>query len=152
LTDTERHAWEIRSIVVSVRDLDISSAFYQDVMNAREVLREDQVAVISDDSPPTSTVYLRQAQRNALHGGQQTLGARVICWDVRSPTELDRVDGRLRALNAFRDRRILDKQHRFEMVHGQDPDRLPLLFVAHTGELPVDEYRKALANLYAVDL
>ncbi len=38
------------------------------------------------------------------------------------------------------------------MVHGLDPDRLPLGFVAHKAELSGDDYRRALARMYSIDL
>ena len=143
--------WSIRSVVVSVRDLDRSSGFYQDVMNLSELIREDQIAVLSSDVTPSFTLYLREAHRSAVHSGQ-ALGVRAISRDVGSFAELDRVEGRLRALNGFRDRQFLDDAQQFEMIHGQDPDRLSLVFVAHDAELRLQDYRRALARLYAIDL
>jgi catechol 2,3-dioxygenase-like lactoylglutathione lyase family enzyme len=143
--------WSIRSVVVSVRDLDRSSTFYQDVMNVPEVFREDQMAVLIRDSAPSFTVYLREAHRNAIHSGQ-TLGVRAFSCDVGSFGELDRVEGRLRALNGFRDREFLDEAEKVEMIHGHDPDRLSLVFLAHEAELSIQDYRRALARLYAIDL
>src|ERR1700689_2864897 len=93
--------WSLRSVVVSVRDLDRSSTFYQDVMNVPEVFREDQIAVLSSDLTPSFTLYLRQAQRGAAHA-VQALGVRAFSSDVGSFAELDRVEGRLRALDGFR--------------------------------------------------
>lgn len=144
-------AWSIRSVVVSVRDLDRSSTFYQGIMNVREVFRENQIAVLSGDSDSTFTVYLREAQRNAVHPGQ-TLGFRAVSFDVQSIAELDRVEGLLRDLDAFRAREFIDDAHTVEMVQGQDPDRLPLVFVFNETSLPLADYRRALARLYAIDL
>lgn len=152
MTENHLHAWSIRSVVVSVSDLDHSSNFYQEVTNTREVLRESRVAVLSNDPPPSFTVYLREAPRNAVRSGQQGLGVRVFSFDVGSIAELDRVEGRLRDLAAFQDRRFLDEAESFEMVYGHDPDRLPLGFVAHKGELSGDDYRRALARMYSIDL
>ncbi len=143
--------WSMRAVVISVRDLDRSSSFYQDVMNLSETLREDQIAVLSSDQTPSFTLYLREAHRDTVHSGQ-ALGVRAFSCDVGSFAELDRVEGRLRALNGFQDRQFLDDSEQFEMIHGQDPDRLSLVFVAHETELQLRDYRRALARLYTIDL
>lgn len=144
-------AWSIRSVVVSVRDLDRSSTFYQDVMNVREVLREGQIAVLGSDLDPTPTLYLREADRQAVYPGG-ALGFRAVSFDVPSFGELDRVEGVLRNLNAFRGRQFIDEAETFEMVQGQDPDRLPLVFVASETSVPLEDYRAALARLYSIDV
>jgi catechol 2,3-dioxygenase-like lactoylglutathione lyase family enzyme len=144
--------WSIRSVVVSVRDLERSSTFYQDVMQVRELFRENRIAVLSSDRAPWLTVYLREAYRNAVHSGQQTLGARWFFCDVGSLSELDRVEGRLRALDGFVRRELFDESDGFEMVHGHDPDRLSLVFVAQETNLALPDYRRVIAQLYALDL
>lgn len=145
-------AWSFRSVVVSVRDLDRSSTFYQDVMQVRELFREDQIAVLSSDRTPSFTVYLREARRNAVRSGQQALGVRWFSCDVGSLSELDRVEGRLRALDGFVSRELIGKAEGFEVVQGHDPDRLSLVFVAHETKLPPEDYRRILAKLYAIDI
>jgi catechol 2,3-dioxygenase-like lactoylglutathione lyase family enzyme len=143
--------WSFRAVVVSVRDLDRSSAFYQEIMDVREVSRDGQMAVLSGDLIPGFSLYLREAHRNAVHSGQ-ALGVRAFSCDVGSFAELDRVEARLRARDAFRSRQFIDDAQRFEMVQGQDPDRLSLVFVAHETDLPLTDYRHAMARLYAIDL
>jgi catechol 2,3-dioxygenase-like lactoylglutathione lyase family enzyme len=143
--------WSIRAVVVSVRDLDRSSAFYQDVLNVREVIRDGEVAVLSGDLIPGFSLYLRQAHRNAVHSGQ-ALGVRAFSCDVGSFAELDRVEGRLRASGGFRSRQFLDDNKQFELVDGHDPDRLSLVFVAHETDLSLTDYRNAMARMYAIDL
>jgi catechol 2,3-dioxygenase-like lactoylglutathione lyase family enzyme len=143
--------WSLRSVVLSVRDLNRSSAFYQDVMNVREVSRDGQVAVLSGDVTTGFALYLREAHRNAIHSGQ-ALGVRAFSCDVGPFAELDRVESRLRASDGFRSRQFVDDAHQFEMIQGYDPDRLSLLFVAHETELPLTDYRSAMARLYAIDV
>lgn len=145
-------AWSIRSVVVSVRDLDRSSAFYREVMGIDEVFRGNGIAVLTADQTKPYTVYLREAPRNAVHSGQQSLGVRAVSCDVGSLAELDRVEGRLRALDAFRTRQFLDEEEKIEFVHGQDPDRISLLFVANESALPLHQSPRALARLYSIDL
>ena len=60
-------AWSLRSVLVSVSNLDLSSTFYQEVMNVVEVLRDGQVAVLSGDELGSMALFLRQAQRNFVH-------------------------------------------------------------------------------------
>jgi hypothetical protein len=109
------------------------------------------MAVLSGDLIPGFSLYLREAHRNAVHSGQ-ALGVRAFSCDVGSFAELDRVEGRLRAFDGFRDRQFLDDAKRFEMIQGHDPDRLSVIFVAHDPDPPVIDYHRAMAKLYAVDL
>lgn len=143
--------WSIRSVVVSVRDLDRSSTFYQDVLNVQEVSRDGQMVVLSGDLIPGFALYLREAHRNAVHSGQ-ALGVRAFACDVGSFAELDRVEGCLRARAGFRGRQFLDDAQGFEMIQGHDPDRLPLVFVAHDPDVALTDYRGAMARIYAIDL
>src|SRR5579863_1455836 len=101
--------WSIRTALLSVRDLDRSSAFYQDVLNVREVSRRYDMAILGTDLVGSPfTLCLRQAERGAILPGQQTIGIRALAYDVGSLSELDRIEARLRALDAFRDRTVLD--------------------------------------------
>jgi catechol 2,3-dioxygenase-like lactoylglutathione lyase family enzyme len=147
-------AWSIRSVLVSVSDLDQSATFYQDLMNVHEVLREDQIAVLTGGETGTLTLFLRQTRRTASHPGQQALGVRALAFAVGSPAELDRVEERLRALDTFRDRQRLLEHEGVEVVRGRDPDRLPLTFVGNEtgGSMSVDDYRQVLTWMYAMDL
>jgi catechol 2,3-dioxygenase-like lactoylglutathione lyase family enzyme len=117
----------LRSAVINVSDLERSSVFYRDVLDA-ELLRDSQVAIVGRQGPGGFFLYLRQAGRHASHPGQQALGPREVAWTVDSSTKLDRVEAQLRAHGAFQLRRTLTAG--FELVLGHDPDRLPLMFVA----------------------
>ena len=55
----------------------------------------------------------------------------VTCLQCGSLAELDRVEERLRAHDSFRARRKIHETERFELVHGHDPDRLSLTFLAY---------------------
>jgi catechol 2,3-dioxygenase-like lactoylglutathione lyase family enzyme len=140
--------------LISVKDLDRSSAFYQDVMNIEEVYRGDQLAVVTSSVPGSVLLYLRLAYRNAVHQGQQALGVRALSCDVGSFAELDRVEERLRALGAFRDRQIIDGSERFEAVRGLDPDRLPLALVAQQPgrTMTSSDYEEVWTLLYSMDV
>ena len=147
-------AWSISSVLVSVRDLEQSSVFYQDVMNIREVFREDQIAILGGIAVGPFTLLLREAHRGSLRAGQEALGIRLLVCEVGSSAELNRIEGRLRALDAFRSRQFFDEDQRFEFVSGHDPDRLPLMFTANEpGKTPsLEDYHHGLVRMYAVDL
>jgi catechol 2,3-dioxygenase-like lactoylglutathione lyase family enzyme len=146
-------AWSIRSVLISVKDLDRSSTFYQDVMNLQEAHREDQLVVLTRSLPGSMLLYLRRAYRAAVHQGQQALGVRALSCDVGSFAELDRVEQRLRALGAFVSREIIEGPERFEAVRGLDPDRLPLALVAQQPgrSLTAADNEKVWTRLYGVD-
>jgi catechol 2,3-dioxygenase-like lactoylglutathione lyase family enzyme len=124
--------WSIRSILVAVRDLGRSSAFYRDVMELDEVAHEGEVIILGKAGSLRDALLLRQADRQAIHHGPSELGARAVCFEVPSG-ELDRIQGRLKSLHAFHDRRQLDQA---ELVRGHDPDGLPIVFYA--GPSPED--------------
>lgn len=145
-------AWSIRSVVVSVRDLDRSANFYKEVMQVRELFRESQIVVLGSGRAPSFTLYLREANRDAVHSGQQSLGVRAFSCDVGSLSELDGVEGRLRALDGFLGREVIDEDEKFEMVQGHDPDWLSLVFVAAETNLPPEDYRRIMARLYSIDI
>jgi catechol 2,3-dioxygenase-like lactoylglutathione lyase family enzyme len=146
--------WSIRSVLISVKDLDRSSTFYRDVANMQEVHRGDQLAVLASIVPGSMLLYLRRAYRTAAHQGQQALGVRALSCDVGSFAELDRVEQRLRDLGAFRDRQIIDGADRFEAVRGLDPDRLPLAFVAQQRgrAMTSADYEGVWTRLYSMDV
>ncbi|MGO9660196.1 MAG: VOC family protein [Acidimicrobiales bacterium] len=154
---TEDHPdWSVQSLLIGVRDLNRSSAFYQEVMHLREVLRQDRVAVLVDDAKGPVVLYLRELYRprDAVRPGPEALGLRAVTFRVGSLAELDRVEQHLRAEHAFRDRYSLEGTEVFEVVRGWDPDRAPLdVMVKHTGErISLDEFRSGMARMYTQDL
>jgi catechol 2,3-dioxygenase-like lactoylglutathione lyase family enzyme len=146
-------AWSIRSVLVSVTELDRSVAFYKAVMGLHEVLRQDRMVALTSDEAGRFTAYLRHS-RNASHPGQQAVGVRSLGYDVGHRAALDEVEERLQKLDSFVSRHSMSSANPFELVHGHDPDRLPLTFIAfETGrELSLDEYCRAMTLMYSVDL
>jgi catechol 2,3-dioxygenase-like lactoylglutathione lyase family enzyme len=146
----------VQSLLIGVRDLDRSSAFYQDVMHLREVLRQDRIAVLVDDAKGPVMLFLRQLYRpgDAVRPGPEALGVRSITFRVDSLAELDRIEQRLRAEKAFRDRYRVDETKIFEIVRGWDPDRLSLnIMVKHTGEqISLDAFHSAMTLMYTQDV
>ena len=145
--------WSIRSALVGVADLDRSLAFYEDVTNLREILRADQMVVLGAAGASSFTLYLRYT-RLATHPGQQAAGVRSLVFDVVELSELDRVHARLLAHDLFSARQSVQESPPFELVHGHDPDRLSLTFVAYGAgaEMSLDVYCRVMAGMYSVDL
>jgi catechol 2,3-dioxygenase-like lactoylglutathione lyase family enzyme len=146
-------AWSVRSVLVSVTDLDTSVAFYRDVMHLHEVLRVDQMAALADNDAGQFTLYLRHAAHPS-HPGQQAVGVRSLVYDVGDQEALDRVEECLGARSAFRSRQTMSTAHSFELVHGYDPDRLPLTFMAFAAreEMSLDDYCRVMTAMYTVDV
>jgi len=144
----------IRTLLVAVRDLARSVEFYRDVFDVEILLHEDQLAVLGGQSAHSHRFVLRQTGSNATRHGQQELGIRGLVLDVGSTAELSRVEARLRAHGLFRDRRHLPEEEAWELVHGHDPDALPLVFVASdaVGELPPEHYRHVASLMYSLDM
>jgi catechol 2,3-dioxygenase-like lactoylglutathione lyase family enzyme len=152
--DNDVPDYSVHSVLLSVRDLGRSTTFYQAVLNLREVLRQDRVAVLAHDERVTFTLFLRLAHPEAVHFGQEALGVRSLTYNVGSLAELDRVEKALRAFDAFRDRLSPPETAGYRWVRGYDPDRYPLAFMAcESGErVSLDDLRRAIAGMYAVDV
>lgn len=151
---SERSAWSARATLVSVRDLDQSTAFYQDVMGLSQVTRQDQIAVLGREPSGRFEVVLREAQRGAHPSGQQAMGLRVISFDVGSFEELDRVEQILRERQAFTVQGSIGPSRSFEYVRGLDPDRQALIFLAYVAgmEFSAAHYEQIIGSMYSVDL
>jgi catechol 2,3-dioxygenase-like lactoylglutathione lyase family enzyme len=145
--------WSIRSALVGVADLDRSLAFYEDVTNLHEILRADRMVVLGLDDASSFTLYLRHTGA-ATHPGQQAVGVRSLVLDVVHLSELDQVEQRLRAHDAFRGRQRIEESRPFELVQGHDPDRLSLTFLAYEAgaKMSLGDYCRVMAGMYSVDL
>jgi catechol 2,3-dioxygenase-like lactoylglutathione lyase family enzyme len=154
-TVRERSALSVRATLISVKDLDVSVVFYQDVMGLCEVMRQDQIAVLRNEPSGKLDIILRVSGRSAFHrSGQQALGLRASSFDVGSFEELDRVERSLRTREAFLDRGSSGPPRRFEYVRGLDPDRQVLIFMAHSAgmEFSADHYQQIVGLMYGVDI
>jgi catechol 2,3-dioxygenase-like lactoylglutathione lyase family enzyme len=148
-----RGGWFIRSVLIAVRDLDRSVEFYRDVMNLEELTREGEIAILGMDTPETSALILREAERHAIRHGQQALGARVVSFNLATKADLDHVEERLRAFGTLLTRQLVGGEQ-IEIVRGHDPDGLPLVFLTFDGfdVLPKDHYRHVAMNMYGLDI
>jgi catechol 2,3-dioxygenase-like lactoylglutathione lyase family enzyme len=146
-------SWSLRSVLISVSDLNRSQQFYLEVMGADEAHREDQIAFIGMENQ-RCTVYLREVSRFGSREGEQALGVRALFMTVGSFDELDRVEKALRDHKSFRDRPAFDDDSRVRAVRGFDPDRLPLAFVAKDSgvELSPADLLRIADVMYSIDV
>ncbi len=107
-------------VVLFVRDLDRSSAFYQGLLGLEETLRESEAALLESNSG--SHVYLRtmpQAVRASA-----SVGIQYAIWAVDARDQFSRAERWLL------DRDALIARHEYEgriAVEGRDPDDLPVM-------------------------
>jgi catechol-2,3-dioxygenase len=148
---TTSTAWSVHSVLIWVSDLDTSLQFYADVCDLQVIVHEPNAAILSDISG-SPALLLRQADRGGIHSGQQTLGMRACAFNVGSSNELDRVEARLIARNAYQDRQRQGENGRVGLVRGHDPDRLPLGFMNYEPPLSAAESRSLLPLIYGWDV
>ena len=135
-----------RSLLFGVQDLARSVTFYRNVINLREVLRNQDTAVMAFDEIGTRTLYLRQVD-NVVHR-RPTIGIQGLVCRVDSPQELDEIEENLLSHSEFVARSQLTRS--IELVHGRDPDRIPLAFLVHEGDekLTPQEYLLITERMY----
>ena len=152
--DDDVPVWPVRSVLLSVRDLDRSTTFYQAVLHLREVLRQDRVAVLVGDERPPFTLFLRWAHPDAVHFGQEALGVRALptMWG-RSPNSngSKRVFVLLTHLGTVEALRRLRATNGFAATTRTD---FRCLFLAYESVKTVshDDLGRAMAQMYAVDV
>ena len=149
---TKDDGWWLRAVLISVSDLDRSVQFYTDVCAVQEIVRDPDSALLGVEMTESPALALRQAGRDGVRAGQEALGLRACSFCVGSDAELQRVEGRLKALSAFQDRQQHGEDGRVRIVRGHDPDRLPLAFMSYEPPLSSDEYRSVLSLIYSWDL
>jgi len=143
----------MNAAMVSVTNLDHSSEFYQQVLEVEEVLREDRIAILGSDQPGSSVLILRESERQSLHPGRSSSGVRSLGWEVSNRVKLAEIEGRLRNHNAFRERRVLQEVSEFDVVIGQDPDRLSLVFAVSVTDtrLTATSFNRTSFAMYSID-
>jgi catechol 2,3-dioxygenase-like lactoylglutathione lyase family enzyme len=138
--------------LVNVRSLDISVAFYTEVLGLEVQLRDQQVAILAQEREPLSVLVLRSALRDGQHHGPDALGTRALLWQVSSMTLLDAVEQRLRQRGGLALR--IERDANTTLVVGRDPDRQALAFFARGDGSPirVDELDGVPQLVYEIDI
>ncbi len=145
--------WAIRSTLISVAELERSVEFYRELGSFGEILHDDAIAVLGGTSSESIVLILRETRGVHVRHGQQSLGLRTITFNVRTPSELDRVESVLRSRDLFTARRHIG-DHLAEMVSGRDLDNMPLAFICYNSDESIgSEYYQAIVDLiYALDM
>jgi hypothetical protein len=152
MSGQDHSPWAIRSTLIAVSDLDRSVAFYRDIGPFEEIVREDAVAILGDPAPDSVMLILREARGlHSIRHGPQSLGIRVIAFNIGSPTQLDQIESVLRDRDLFMSRESL-ADGTSDLLRGRDPDNLPLLFVCYTKDtVDADYYRTIVDTFYSMD-
>ena len=146
--------WAIRSALLAVTDLDRSVTFYRDIGPFEEVIRKDAVAILGQVPPGSMFLILREQQSvHAVRHGQESLGLRLIAFNVRSVGELDRIESVLHDQGRFRSRWTM-ADGALELVNGRDPDNLPLVFVSQdeSRNLGAEYYEAIAERMHSLDV
>lgn len=134
-------------VLISVRELGRSTDFYVDVLGFEVETRDADVVVLGGGDLHFLT--LRRAPAGARQRGPDSFGPRALFWEVDTRAELDRIEERLLAHNAFTSR--LKRADGGETVLGLDPDHLALAFV---DDVPVKPFHLSVVptTFYSVDV
>ena len=147
MTDHLAETWAIRSTLVTVTDLERSLEFYRELGPFEVIAREDTVAVLGQ--PPRGSMFLILRQvpgGRGIRHGQDSLGLRSITFNVKSASELDRIEPLLRKHGLFT-RRWQMADGAADLMTGRDPDNLPLAFGSYDeSKLDGTEYYGAIAG------
>ncbi len=145
--------WAIRTSLIAVADLDRSVDFYRELGPFEEIVRADAVAVLGGTSAASIMLILRETRSiRQTRSGPQSLGLRSVTFSIASLDELDRIESVLRKRELFTARRSI-ADGASELLHGRDPDNLPLSFVCYAEgqEIGADYYRTVTDMVYSLD-
>ena len=82
--------------LASVRDLDRSIAFYQEVAQLTLKGRSERIAaLLLYTSPRHQVLVLRQAEGTTGRSGRNSLGVRTLMFELETTDELDAIETRL---------------------------------------------------------
>ena len=128
------------SVIMFVRDLDSSVAFYTDVLELEVADRTPTAALLS--SAEGTALMLRAMGRQAAHA-LGSVGVQYVAWTAAGSEDLARCERALVARGAYRETRTHDG---ITAVEGRDPDDV-VVVITYPGpdEVPV---RKLPARVY----
>lgn len=115
----------LASVVVFVRDHDVSADFFQELLKMEVTVRTDTAALLVGRG---FQVYLCAVGRRAAHPSGH-VGAQYVIWTADGPDDFKRCE---RVLRARSDRVSTLHGEGFTVIEGWDPSGLPVL-VAYPG-------------------
>lgn len=111
------------AVVIFVRDLDRSVAFYRELLGVEVVDSSPTAALLTNSGG--AEVVLRAMGEFAQHV-LGSLGVQYVVWTVPSREDLDRCERRLREHSAYRQSRT---EGEVVSIEGADPDDIPVIIV-----------------------
>ncbi|MFF3563832.1 VOC family protein [Streptomyces sp. NPDC002574] len=119
----------LSALVIYVRDLDQSAAFYGDLLRM-EIATRDTTALLLTDAGGSMVVLRAMPRGEHSLGG---VGVQATVWTARDPEDLSRCEHLLRERDAHVETTTVDGR---TVVEGRDPNGLTVM-VAHPRLEPV---------------
>jgi catechol 2,3-dioxygenase-like lactoylglutathione lyase family enzyme len=139
----------IQSILLNVKDIDRSVAFYRDVFEFHVYVREADVAALEVSGSDRRQVLVLRSRGNFRHPGRDVIGPRLISFEASSLDEVSLVEARLDARQSLVGRK---RANGWEAVFGNDPDRNQISIAAGLSGRPIGDDDWAILDeaVYAV--
>ncbi|NUS11630.1 MAG: VOC family protein [Streptomyces sp.] len=132
----------LASVVVFVRDLDLSADFYRELLLMTETVRTSTAALLVGAGG--AQLYLRVMGASGEHP-LGAIGVQYVIWTADSPQDLERCERVLKQRSAHLSSR--ETADGVTMIEGRDPDGLPVV-ISHPG--PQGNARQEImARIYA---
>jgi catechol-2,3-dioxygenase len=113
------------TVIMFVRDLDRSVAFYRELFGLDIVDSSSTAALLGNEAG--AELVLRAMGSSAQHM-LGNIGVQYVAWTVPSREDLDRCEHLLRERSAYRQSRTEDE---VVTIEGEDPDDTPVIIVYH---------------------
>ena len=111
----------LASAVMFVADLEVSVAFYRELLGMEATIRSDSAALLV--SADGFQLYLRAMSRNAQHA-LGSIGVQYVIWTAANDEDLRRCERFLNARSAHVRTHAADG---FTLVEGRDPNGVPFV-------------------------
>jgi hypothetical protein len=109
------------SLVIAVRDIDVSSKFYQGLFDMEVVIHQDEAVMLKDSDG--FHMFLRAQPR---WYGATSLGILLLSWSFDSREEIVSAGSWLAEHDALISEKEVEEVKVFE---GRDPDNIPLFLI-----------------------
>ncbi|HEX4059729.1 MAG TPA: VOC family protein [Streptosporangiaceae bacterium] len=129
------------AVVMFVRDLDRSVAFYRELLGLDVVDRSTTAALLTN---PGGAELILRAMGDSAQRALGSIGAQYVIWTVSSRDDLDRCERLLRERSAHPQLRT---ENGAMSVEGTDPDDTPVVIVYHGPNQP--PLRELPTRIYA---
>lgn len=129
------------TVVMFVRDLDRSVAFYRELLGLDVVDSSSTAALLSNEA---GVELILRAMGDSAQRALGSVGVQYVGWTVPDREDLDRCEQLLRERSAFRQSRT---EGETVTVEGADPDDTPVIIVYRGPHMP--RLRELPTRIYA---